>query len=89
MKKSKLQQIIKEEIRRALNENYEMGDSININIEEFPNYKFPYGISGRVISVDKADYASDDVVYTIELKHIEPTGDIMDKLLVDNPRMIK
>lgn len=89
MKKSELRHIIKEEVRKILNEEYGVGDEIEIVTKEFPNYKFLYGTTGKITDIDKADYASDDLVYTINLKHIDPQGHISNQLYVDNIRMIK
>jgi len=90
MNKSELIQIIKEEFIKLLKEEqHNIGDTIELVTVEFPGYKFPYGTKGKVVNIDKADYASDDLVYTIKLRHIDPTGDVVDELLVDNPKMIK
>ena len=52
-----------------------LGDIITINPESFPNFEFPYGTIGKIVDISKADYASDNLVYTIKLKHIDSQGD--------------
>jgi hypothetical protein len=53
----------------------ELGDIITINPESFPNFEFPYGTEGKIVDISKADYASDDLVYTVKLKYIDSQGD--------------
>ena len=67
-----------------LTEELNMGDTIEINPKAFPNFKFPYGTKGEVVSVDKADYASDDLVYTVKIRHIDSQGDKSEVLHVEN-----
>lgn len=52
-----------------------LGDIITINPESFPNFEFPYGTEGKIVDISKADYASDDLVYTVKLKYIDSQGD--------------
>jgi hypothetical protein len=53
----------------------ELGNIITINPESFPNFEFPYGTEGKIVDISKADYASDDLVYTVKLKYIDSQGD--------------
>jgi hypothetical protein len=69
---------------KLLKEELTMGDIIEINPNAFPNFEFPYGTKGEVIDIDKADYASDDLVYTVKLKHIDSLGDEANTLHVEN-----
>jgi hypothetical protein len=62
-----------------------MGDVIKINPRAFPDFEFPYGTKGVVMNIDKADYASDDLVYTVKIKHIDSQGDEANTLHVENP----
>ena len=85
MKKSEFRALIREEIKKALNESpeYEMGDTIEIDTKYFPNFEFPYGTKGVIHSIDKQDYFSDDLVYTVKLKHIDSQGDPADYIYVE------
>ena len=74
---------------KLLKEELNYGDKIEINPNAYPNYEFPYGTTGIIQDIDKADYASDDVVYTVELNHIDPQGDEGKLIYVENPTQIK
>ena len=67
-----------------LTEELNMGDTIEINPKAFPGFEFPYGTKGKVVSTDKADYASDDLVYTVKIKHIDSQGYESEILHVEN-----
>jgi len=69
-----LQQNYKNYKKTKINEA-ELGDIITINPESFPNFEFPYGTKGKIVDISKADYASDDLVYTVKLKYIDSQGD--------------
>ena len=69
-----LQQNYKNYKKTRINEA-ELGDIITINPESFPNFEFPYGTEGKIVDISKADYASDDLVYTVKLKYIDSQGD--------------
>jgi hypothetical protein len=73
---------------KLLKEELNYGDKIEINPNAYPNYEFPYGTTGIIQDIDKADYASDDVVYTVELNHIDPQGDEGKLIYVENPNQI-
>lgn len=62
-----------------------IGDLITINPAEFPDFEFPKGTQGKIIDIDKADYASDDLVYTIEIYHIDSLGYPTTTLHVEKP----
>ena len=66
-------------------EEINIGDMIQINPESFPNFEFPYGTEGEIIDINKADYASDDLVYTVGIKYIDSQGDESNTLYVENP----
>ena len=70
---------------KLLKEELNYGDKIEINPNAYPNYEFPYGTTGIIQDIDKADYASDDVVYTVKLNHIDPQGDEGKLIYVENP----
>ena len=74
---------------KLLKEELNYGDKIEINPNAYPNYEFPYGTTGIIQDIDKADYASDDVVYTVELNHIDPQGDEGKLIYVENPNQMK
>ena len=69
---------------KLLKEELNMGDAIEINPNAFPDFEFPYGTKGIVMNIDKADYASDDLVYTVKLKHIDSQGDEANTLHIEN-----
>ena len=69
---------------KLLKEELTIGGIIEINPNAFPNFEFPYGTKGEVIDINKADYASDDLVYTVKLKHIDSQGDEANTLYVEN-----
>ena len=73
---------------KLLKEELNYGDKIEINPNAYPNYEFPYGTTGIIQDIDKADYASDDVVYTVELNHIDPQGDEGKLIYVENPNQM-
>ena len=62
-----------------------IGDIIEINPKEFPNFEFPYGTEGEIEDINKADYASDDLVYTVKIKYIDSQGDEANTLHIENP----
>ena len=68
-----------------LEEELKLGDSIQINPKAFPNFEFPYGTIGKIVDISKADYASDDLVYTVKLKHIDSQGDENNTLNIEKP----
>ena len=70
---------------KLLNEELEVGNTIEIDPSAFPNFEFPYGTRGKIFDIDKADYASDDLVYTVKLKHIDSQGTTNDTLHIENP----
>ena len=59
---------------KLLKEELEVGTTIEINPSSFPNFEFQYGTRGEISSIDTADHASDDLVYTVKLKHIDSQG---------------
>jgi len=61
-----------------------IGDVIEINPKEFPNFEFPYGTEGEIEDINKADYASDDLVYTVKIKYIDSQGDEANTLHIEN-----
>ena len=65
-------------------EELNMGDIIEINPKEFPNFEFPYGTEGEIEDINKADYASDDLVYTVKIKYIDSQGDEANILHIEN-----
>ena len=65
-------------------ETFEIGDTIEINPSAFPNFEFPYGTEGEIFDINKADYASDDLVYTVKIKYIDSLGDISNELHIEN-----
>jgi hypothetical protein len=65
-------------------EELNMGDIIEINPKEFPNFEFPYGTKGEIEDINKADYASDDLVYTVKIKYIDSQGDEANNLHIEN-----
>jgi hypothetical protein len=65
-------------------EELNMGDIIEINPKEFPNFEFPYGTEGKIEDINKADYASDDLVYTVKIKYIDSQGDEANTLHIEN-----
>jgi hypothetical protein len=65
-------------------EELNMGDIIEINPKEFPNFEFPYGTKGEIEDINKADYASDDLVYTVKIKYIDSQGDEANTLHIEN-----
>jgi hypothetical protein len=71
--------------KEKIEEEVNMGDTIEINPKAFPNFEFPYGTKGEVTSIDKADYASDDLVYTVKIKYIDSQGDETETLYVETP----
>jgi hypothetical protein len=70
---------------KLLKEGLNMGDAIEINPNAFPNFEFPYGAKGEIIDVDKADYVSDDLVYTVKIRYIDSLGDEANTIHVENP----
>ena len=70
---------------KLLKEEPEVGNTIEIDPSAFPNFEFPYGTRGEIFDIDKADYASDDLVYTVKLKHIDSQGTTNDTLHIENP----
>ena len=74
---------------KLLKESLNYGDQVEINPNEYPNHEFPYGVTGIIQGIDKADYASDDLVYTVELNHIDPQGSESKLIYVENPNQIK
>tara|TARA_R110002074_G_scaffold334504_1_gene504901 strand:+ start:650 stop:1411 length:762 start_codon:yes stop_codon:yes gene_type:complete len=70
---------------KLLKEELEVGTTIEINPSSFPNFEFPYGTRGEISSIDTADHASDDLVYTVKLKHIDSQGTTNDTLHIENP----
>jgi hypothetical protein len=88
MKKSELQQIIREEISKVLNENYEIGDMIQIDPEAFPDFSFPNGTKGQIVDIDKQDYMSDELVYTVKIKYINSQGEVENTLHIEKPNQI-
>jgi hypothetical protein len=65
-------------------EELNIGDIIEINPKEFPNFEFPYGTEGEIEDINKADYASDDLVYTVKIKYIDSQGDEANTLHIEN-----
>jgi hypothetical protein len=65
-------------------EELNIGDIIEINPKEFPNFEFPYGTEGEIEDIDKADYASDDLVYTVKIRYIDSQGDEANTLHIEN-----
>jgi hypothetical protein len=65
-------------------EELNIGDTIEINPKEFPNFEFPYGTEGEIEDINKADYASDDLVYTVKIKYIDSQGDEANTLHIEN-----
>jgi hypothetical protein len=57
-----------------LEEYFKIGDTININPKAFPSFKFPKGTQGTIIDINKADYAVDDLVYTVQINYIDGQG---------------
>ena len=68
-----------------LEEELKLGDNIQINPKAFPNFEFPYGTIGKIVDISKADYASDNLVYTVKLKHIDSQGDENNTLDIEKP----
>lgn len=68
---------------------YSIGDMIDINPKYFIGYTFTNGTHGKIIDIDKSDYASDSVSITVKLKHIEPDDTHSEKLNIDNYLQIK
>jgi len=71
-------------IMEEVEETFEIGDIIEIDPNAFPNFEFPYGTKGKIFNIDKADYASDNLVYTVKLKYIDSQGDISTDLHIEN-----
>jgi hypothetical protein len=69
---------LKEEI------SLQIGDTITINPEAFPSFEFPKGTRGKIIDINKADYASDDIVYRVKIYHIDGQGDPATELYVED-----
>jgi hypothetical protein len=67
-----------------LNEDFKIGDIIQVNPKAFPNFEFPYGTEGEISDINKADYASDDLVYTVKIKYIDGQGDESNILHVED-----
>jgi hypothetical protein len=65
-------------------EELNIGDIIKINPKEFPNFEFPYGTEGEIEDINKADYASDNLVYTVKIKYIDGQGDETNTLHIEN-----
>lgn len=65
-------------------EELNIGDVVEINPKEFPSFEFPYGTKGTIENIDKADYASDDLVYTVKIKYIDGQGDEANTLHIEN-----
>jgi len=84
MNKQELKSLIREEIKKILKENYKVGDTVHVNTKAFPNFKFPSGNKGKVIDIDKADYASDELVYTVKINYIDAQGDKADTLHIED-----
>ena len=84
MNKKELKSLIREEIKKILKENYKAGDTIQINTKAFPNFKFPYGNKGKVVDINRQDYASDELVYTVKIKYIDAQGDPSDTLHIED-----
>jgi hypothetical protein len=78
-----------QELAGIIKEELEIGDSIELDASKFPNYEFPYGTTGEIINIDNADYASEDLTYTIKIKYIDPTGEEQDTLVVDEMQTIQ
>jgi hypothetical protein len=72
-------------INEAKEEELEVGDTIKINPKAFPNFKFPYGTEGKISDINKADYASDDLIYTVKIRHIDSQEDLSTELYVEKP----
>jgi len=66
-------------------EELEVGDIIEVDPKAFPNFEFPYGTKGEIIDINKADYASDDLVYRVKIKYIDSQGDETETLDIENP----
>ena len=66
-----------------MKEELEIGDIITINPDSFPSFEFPYGTKGEIIDINKADYASDDLVYTVKIKYIDGQGDEDNTLYIE------
>jgi hypothetical protein len=81
-------QKIKEFFSRPVNEfeggELSFGDTIKINPASFPSFEFPYGTEGEIIDISKADYASDDLVYTVKLRYIDGQGDEANTLYIED-----
>ena len=71
-------------IMEEVEETFKIGDIIEIDPNAFPNFEFPYGTKGKIFNIDKADYASDNLVYTVKLKYIDSQGDISTNLHIEN-----
>jgi hypothetical protein len=71
-------------IMEEVEETLTIGNTIKINPSAFPNFEFPYGTEGKIFDINKADYASDDLVYTVKIKYIDSQGDISNELHVEN-----
>jgi len=67
------------------NTQFEVGDTIQVNPQEYPSYEFPYGTTGKVVDIDKADYMSDQIIYTVRIKYIDGLGYLSNELYVEKP----
>ena len=67
------------------NTQFKLGDTIHVNPNSYPSFEFPYGTTGKVVNIDRADYMSDDVIYTVKIKHIDQFGDLSNELHVEKP----
>jgi hypothetical protein len=77
-------EVYNKNINEAKNEGLEIGDIITINPKSFPNFEFPYGTKGEIIDINKVDYASDDLVYSVKIKYIDSQGDETNTLYIEN-----
>ena len=63
---------------------FNVGDIIEINPKSFPSFEFPYGTRGKIFDINKADYASDNLVYTVKIKYIDGQGDESNTLYIED-----
>jgi hypothetical protein len=69
---------------------YELGQMVTVNTKPFLDlgYEFPDGDEGEIVDIDTADYASDDLVITVKINHIDAQGDQRDELIIDDWNLI-
>ena len=65
---------------------YELGQMVTVNTKPLLDlgYEFPDGDEGEIVDIDTADYASDDLVITVKINHIDAQGDQGDELIIDD-----